>query len=510
MGLPRGGAVDPYAAATLVVFNKADPDSGDLARFYAEKRGIPKEQIIGLQCAVAEQISRAEYDLHIAEPLRRALSTNFLWTLREPDHPLGPVESNKIRFIALIRGIPLKIGAAPGYPGDQPSGPPEIASRNEAAVDSELATLGMFLRVISGAAKNPIYRGHTRIADAPFPGLMLVCRLDGPTPAMVRQMILDSIATEEQGLRGFTYVDARGIGEGAYVEGDKWLLSAANKARQLGSPVILDNGPELFPKGYPMRQAAIYLGWYAQDVAGPFTQPNFRFNRGAIAVHIHSFSASTVRNPAGAWVGPLIAAGAAATLGNVEEPYLVFTPHLDLFHERLRAGYTFAESAYMSQNVLSWMNTFVGDPLYRPFRSVQELNEQPASGEWAEYRKGARLWTSKGKGPAVAALQASGKKLRSGIIMEGLGLLQTSAGDGGAALGSFAQARQFYKQPEDVHRVAIHEIFQLRAGNKNAEASAHARKMIALAPEAPSAEVLRMLDPLAPPPPPPPAAAAPR
>ena len=46
------------------------------------------------------------------------------------------------------------------------------------------------------------------------------------------------------------------------------------------------------------------------------------------------------------------------------------TPHLDIFHDRLRAGFTFAESAYMSQRVLSWMTTFVGDPLYRPFKGA--------------------------------------------------------------------------------------------------------------------------------------------
>ena len=51
--------------------------------------------------------------------------------------------------------------------------------------------------------------------------------------------------------------------------------------------------------------------------------------------------------------------GAAATLGNVYEPYLTLTPHLDVFHDRLCAGFTFAEASYMSQRVLSWMTTSV-------------------------------------------------------------------------------------------------------------------------------------------------------
>jgi hypothetical protein len=67
------------------------------------------------------------------------------------------------------------------------------------------------------------------------------------------------------------------------------------------------------------------------------------------------------------WVGPLIRRGAAATLGNVYEPFLQLTPMLDLFYDRLVNGLTFAESAYAALREVSWMTTIVGDPLYRPF-----------------------------------------------------------------------------------------------------------------------------------------------
>src|SRR5207302_6965128 len=106
--------------------------------------------------------------------------------------------------------------------------------------------------------------------------------------------------------------------------------------------------PALFPEAYPMTDCALYYGWYAGTVAGPFTQPDFRFLPGAVAVHIHSFSANTLRDPNANWVGPLVAKGAAASLGNVYEPYLQLTSHLDIFNDRLLHGFTFAESAYMS------------------------------------------------------------------------------------------------------------------------------------------------------------------
>jgi hypothetical protein len=54
-------------------------------------------------------------------------------------------------------------------------------------------------------------------------------------------------------------------------------------------------------------------------------------------------------------------------MGCVYEPYLRFTPDVSTFFSSLLRGFTFAESAYQSQNVLSWMTTMVGDPLYRPF-----------------------------------------------------------------------------------------------------------------------------------------------
>ena len=487
--------IDPNAAATLVVFNDNDGGSEDLARFYAEKRGIPKEQVIGLDCSGAEEITRQEYERTIAEPLRRAFTANFWWRLRDAENPLGAVESNKIRFVALMRGIPLKIAHAANVPGDKVTGPGPLGTTNAAAVDSELAVLGLRTRAISGVVNNPYYRSFTPIPEARRPELLLVCRLDGPSDDIVRRMITDSLAAEREGLAGFAYIDARGATEPGYAEGDKWLLAIANDARRRGTPVVLDDGPGLFPENYPMTRAAWYFGWYTDHLSGPFLRSDFRFTRGAVAVHIHSFSAATVRDPLRHWTGSLLAVGAAATLGNVYEPYLSLTPNLDVFHDRLRAGFTFAESGYMAQRALSWMTTFVGDPLYRPFKSAAELDEKPATGEWADYRLNARLWFSTDRAGGDAALRAAGKRHRSGMILEGLGLLQLTAGDRDAALTSFAEAREFYGRGDDAMRATIHEVIQLRAAGREADARVLARKMIAGASNSPAVSLLRSLTP---------------
>lgn len=493
-GLPK--AADPDAGATVVVFNESDPESALLAKFYADKRGIPANQLVGLKCTSAEEISRADYDSTIAEPLRRAFTVNFWWKLRDPESPYGPVDSNRMRYLAVMRGVPVKIAPAPGYPGDRPTDSSPVGKRNEAAVDSELAALGLQMKVISGAINNPIYKGLTPIRDARRPEIMLVCRLDGPSAAVVRRMIVDGLATEQVGLRGFAYIDARGLTDPGLKEGDEWLLAAANDARKHGFPAILDNGPAMFPEGYPMRYAAIYFGWYSEQLAGPFARPGFRFPPGAVAVHIHSFSAQTVRSSVSHWVGPLLNLGAAATLGNVYEPYLSLTPHLALFFERLRLGFNFAEAAYMSQRVLSWQTTCIGDPLYRPFPAVPELAGTKETAEWDAYRKGALEWFEN-ESAGRKSLQESARRLKSGIIWEGLGLLQLGGNQRDTAIESFAQARQAYTVPEDILRSIIHQIIQLRAAARETEAVVLARKAATTYPTAPAIGVLRMLIPAA-------------
>ena len=501
----QAASANSDAAATVVVFNETDRDSVELAKFYADKRGIPKNQVVGLKCVKTEEISREDYDSTIAEPLRRVFTANSWWKLRDADNALGPVEWNKIHFVALMRGIPLKIAATSNYPGDKFTGPPPVGTTNQAAVDSELAVLGFRARVISGAMNNPYFRSFTPIAQAQRPELLLVCRLDAPTPDIVRRMITDGLAAEKEGLAGICYVDARGIADPGYTEGDGWLYAIANAARRRGTPVILDNGPSLFPPSYPMTRASLYFGWYAEHLSGPFVRPDFHFVRGAVAVHIHSFSAVTLRDPLQHWAGPLLAAGATATLGNVFEPYLTLTPHLDVFYDRLSAGLTFAESGYASQRVLSWMTTFVGDPLYRPFKGAAEFAELPATGEWADYRNASQAWFSSERAAGDEALRAAGKKDHSGMIMEGLGLLQLTVNDRDAALASFAVARDYYGKTEDAMRVAIHEVIQLKSAGREADARTLAQKMIVAMPHSPAVDLLRSMTE---PPPPSPTASA--
>lgn len=453
-------AEEPLSAATIVVFNSNDPESVNLGKFYAEKRGIARDHLVALACSADEEISREEYDRTIRDPLREVFAKREWWTLGEPADAPRTVTANTVRFVALIKGLPLKIRAEENYPGDK-SGEGPVASRNDASVDSEIAVLARFSPEISGALKNPYFQSYRPIGETKDPGLMLVCRLDAPSVAVVRRMITDSIEAEKNGLWGRAYVDGAHNSSGGLQVGDQWLAEIPEQLRRAGIPVVYDDRPEIFPDGFPMSDCALYYGWYAATAAGPFADPGFHLIPGAVAVHIHSFSASTLRDPNAGWAAPLLVKGAAATLGNVYEPYLQLTAHLDVFNDRMLHGFTFAESAYMATPTLSWVGVAIGDPLYRPYASWLQLNVRgDSSGDssaWRMYHEFAMANTLKSPAEFRSLARQAASRAKNGPMMEDLALMDARDGDYASATCQFAQARAVYSTRDDLVRVVLEE-----------------------------------------------------
>jgi uncharacterized protein (TIGR03790 family) len=372
------GDPDDLPNHLLVVYNSNDPDSKALAEYYASKRDIADERVLGLACSTAEEISRAEYDTTLREPILAYLyQKNWMArrtvTLQIAGQALQvyAADFNNIWAIVLMRGVPLKIANDPTTPGSMEKDV-QLAS-NAAAVDSELSLLPISGLPLGGFVPNPFFdaymSGTVRAGPEVATKIIFVTRLDGPTPADVRRMIDDSLWAERNRLAGLAVIDSRGITDASsgYTLGDSWLRSARSMLANEGWAIEFDQKPEPLPATDPCNHVALYLGWYADNASGPWITPPDRFEPGAIAYHLHSYSASSVRSTTQFWVGPLIAHGADATMGCVYEPYLGLTPHLDIFTKRLLMGQTFAEAAYASQKGLSWMVTVVGDPLYRPF-----------------------------------------------------------------------------------------------------------------------------------------------
>lgn len=505
--VPAAVSASDLAQATVVVYNRAAPESSNLARFYAHARGIPGDHVVGLECSTEEEISRQQYDETIAEPLRKIFTERQWWKLRNDAEDHLVVSTKKINFVALMRGMPLKIRATVNYPGDENENN-QIGAQNQASVDSELAVLGLFSSQISGLINNPYFQSYRPIGEIAGSPVLLVARLDAPTAGIVRRMITDAVETEKAGLWGRAYVDGADYTSGGMAVGDEWLRTVTRDLRGVGIPVTYDTSSALFPSGFPMNDCALYYGWYSGALAGPFQDPGFTFRRGAVAVHIHSYSASTLRSAEANWVAPLLAKGAAASLGNVYEPYLQLTAHLDTFNDRLLHGFTLAESAYMATRALSWMDVVVGDPLYRPFASWLQLDSKRDSrkkSDWQIYHDFAVQNSGRSTADYLALAHTAASRADNGPMLEDLGMMEKEDGNYASAVGYFRQARSLYKKSDDNLRALLEQADALlRSGDKEG-ALALLRSAARLLPEGPGAALLRRIDQQLNPPPPTPA-----
>ncbi|MBN1418394.1 MAG: TIGR03790 family protein, partial [Planctomycetes bacterium] len=358
----------------LVVSNANVKASGEIAARYARARGIPEMQIVAIDAPDATDVSREVFDEKIRAPIERAIAERKL--------------EKKIRALAMIYGVPMKVGA-PRI--DPPPDLPEAEKkswlerttggvrRGGAAVDSELALLFRERKAadLFGFERNPAF-GREDLPDLREVGITIVGRIDGPTPEIAMRLIDDAIAAERDGLAGKAYFDGRwesfGKGPVGYAAGDWFIRSAYIHARNAGFEAVLDERGDLFEKG-GCPDCALYYGWYSLH--------NFRDHfgtlaRGAIAIHIASAEGGIkfgggrgpdAPNEGGPWCLGLLRAGAAVTAGPLGEPYLSAFPQGFVFYREIFCGRTVCEAYWLSIPWVSWQMHVIGDPLYAPFRA---------------------------------------------------------------------------------------------------------------------------------------------
>lgn len=363
--------------SVVVVANTAFPESLELARYYMERRGIPDENLIARWFPKEEGIDRETFERQVYSPLKSELVDKG-WIDAMPFDSVNDAgrrvfvsSGHRIGYLVLMYGLPLRIEHDPQWIEERRMRElPEAFHWTRASVDGELALLVRDRAPRSGYVPNPYFGqalGEERFADRE---LVKVLRLDGPSPGSVRQLIDSALEAERDGLRGRVYIDSGG----PYPQGNQWLEQAAASFESSDWPVTVDGPGGLFPLEARFESPAVYLGWYMSHPTGVFERDGFRFAPGAIAVHIHSYSAPTVRRPGNYWSTFLIGAGVAGTVGNVSEPYLQLTHHLDRMAEGLEAGLPWGEVVYHALPALSWQAVAFGDPLYRPM--AVSLEEQ--------------------------------------------------------------------------------------------------------------------------------------
>ena len=495
---PPSLAIPPGQVAVL--YNSSNPESRELAEIYAAARDIPPGNLAGIAMPQQADISRAQYETRIRDPLRNLFDEKGWW--RRAKEPGGdvtlPVE-NRIRVIAIMRGTPLRIKPTPREEDAPPPDPQNpVAHRDEASVDSEIALFGLDGVPAEGVLQNRYFKSKLRFTDEHLPFMVLTARIDGPGHAVSQRLILDAVETEKTGLWGNATIDIANF----HPEGDAWLETIIKANQAAGIPTVVDRFKPTLPTHYPMDDTALYYGWYDHHVSGPFLNPRFQLRRGAVAVHIHSFSAAQLTNPARNWSAPILAAGAAATLGNVHEPYLHLSHHLDVFHERLLRGFTLVEAAWAAIPAASWQAVVIGDPLYRPFAHFPDGGKIiDADIDFRALAMAKKNWPHDDTERREQLTKAV-DRTQSATIAEALALEYLEAGDTANTRQWLTRANELGKSPTRrirlaMHRAAIHR----HNGDKGAalDVLRHAAERFADHPETKALQA--WIDILDPPPP---------
>lgn len=488
----------------IVIYNTRVPESKAVADYYAKRREVPANQIFGFALSTNEDMTRAEFSDSFERPLAKLLEERKLWHIASDILPgtngqAGRViwrpKESKFRYAVLCYGVPLRIKEDPTVKEKiEESLRPELR-RNGAAVDNELALLPCIEENLPLTAPfgNPFYTTTNAAVFNPTNGVLMVARLDGPSADIARGLVDKAIEAETNGLWGRGYFDARGIKDTNYIEGDNWIIGAAEICKHLGFETTLDENPDTFPADFPMSQTAFYCGWYAENANGPFANKDVEFMPGAFAYHLHSFSASTIRSTTQRWVGPLLAKGATCTMGSVDEPYLSGTPNVAVFCSRLiYSGFSFGEAAYASQIVLSWQTTVVGDPLYRPYgKPAEVLHAELARRNspyvaWSLLRLvNLNLIQGKRAEDMSNFLEQLDLTRQSAVLTEKLAELYSTEGKPASAIEMYERALKLSPSPLQRIRLRLTLAEKLIAANREADAAEDYRALLAESPEYP-------------------------
>ena len=510
--VPAGAVPPPEAVAIL--YNSAVPESRQLAEIYAKARSIPADNLIALDLPKSPDISRDDYNKLIVKPLRAEFERREWWKRGTTPEGITLPVANRICVLVTMRGVPLRIlptpkpptpPPAPGAKPPKPKTPQEIAqetvnSRDEAAVDSELAMFGVDGVPIAGTLQNKFYQSTKPITGPDFPFLILTARIDAPTFATCQRMIRDAVETEKSGLWGMAYVDIAN----KYPLGDQWLEDVIKANLKTGIPTVVDRFNDTLPLNYPMSDAAFYYGWYDANISGPFLNPRFQFRKGAVAMHLHSFSAEQLTSPNRNWSGPLLERGAAVTVGNVFEPYLEATHNFAIIHQSLLDGDCWVEACWKAMPYTSWQSVVLGDPLYQPFKHLDGTGEvTKADNDYRAVRAAMLRWPDD---PAERAkqLDKAAARLKSGVLAEAAGLDMLERGLTADAAQHFRTAKGYDIRTEDKLRQDFHLIAIDRKANHKDLAIRGLRDAQLRYGPIPEADALKgWLDILDPPPPPP-------
>lgn len=348
----------------LLVVNENSGDSVRIGEHYARARAVPQAQVLRIKTdAAADEIDRAAFDSQILFPVADWLRRN--------------AAQDRILYIVLTRGVPLRVRGSSGRAG------------TTASVDSELTLVYRRLTgaevVLAGPQPNPYFLGDASIAQAKLFShqaydIYLVTRLDGFTVDDALKVVDRGAAPQREGR---ILLDQKASITDA--GGNAWLKGAADwmTANGFGDRVVLETTSRVLTNE---KNVLGYFSWGSNDSAVTTRTFGLGFVPGALAGMFVSTDARTFKEPPAGWtIGPwtdkskffanspqslagdLIREGVTGVAGHVAEPFLDATIRPNILFPAYLSGFNLAESFYLAMPYVSWQTVVVGDPLCAPF-----------------------------------------------------------------------------------------------------------------------------------------------
>jgi uncharacterized protein (TIGR03790 family) len=335
----------------LLVVNRKDALSRQIADYYAPRRAVPAANVCYLETTSAEEIDWKTYQSQVERPVGACLTRAGL--------------AEKVLYIVTTAGVPLKVEGSEG----------SLQEAEHASVDSELALLYSKLKGAKferkGALGNPFFgKRDSPFRHPQFP-IYLVTRLAAYDWTDVKAMIDRSLAARN---RGKFVIDLQSSDDDP---GNDWLRNAA--ILMPAGRVTLEETNKVL---YDQKDVIGYASWGSNDHNRKRRWLGFQWLPGAIATEYVSTNMRTLKQPPDTWTyanwsdhdrlwagspqglsADLIHEGATGASGNVYEPFLTACARPDYVLPAYFEGRNLAESYYLGLRYLSWQGVVLGDPL---------------------------------------------------------------------------------------------------------------------------------------------------
>lgn len=384
------GAEAISARQVLVVYPTNGPDldrdgvndSRQLADYYAQKRGIPAANVLGVNISVIEvgYYYGGEYNKFYADlvvPIKARLAK------------LGPTS---IDVILLVGAIPLETRNSTGAPVSVDNALMMLAELDSNKDNIAVKANPYFARTPS-VGPDPGHFSHEKY-NLGTPDLYLVSRISS-FDEIDQALYADRFLFSQQGYyNGNVYVDSEyGQGGNGNVPSytDEYLMSQPRARSGNFSATELEADMNIALAEHYVRQSGFPLKWENTTNGLVIGQPGGKFSDGtdALTAPRALFYAGWYNygryNDVWEWLpgsvacdlnsGPTFASGAlhhgaSAASYVIGEPYRNGHPRPDVLIYYLLKGYSFAEASTLATPFVGWMAVNEGDPLYTPTAPV--------------------------------------------------------------------------------------------------------------------------------------------